>query len=258
MVLRTKLLVFIVCLIVFIGYAENTTQNSFSSKTTSKPTKANSKTTRQPFLNITKSLKTLKITKKVKENRNKVFISWVKQNNKSYSDYIKTKDEAAQDFWINYNNIKIHNLRSNETYQRDLQEHSDLNFEEIKEYRMGINMDLFKKDAVPLPNLPNNYRKGDVNYTDLFPPAKDQGYCGACWAFSAVSILEYISRKNNGSDILSEQCLVDCDTGDGGCEGKLINLLKIEGLHWGMNGYGLMARNKKNHCGIASYAIVVC
>lgn len=30
------------------------------------------------------------------------------------------------------------------------------------------------------------------------------------------------------------------------------------GSSWGMNGYGLIARNKNNHCGIALYAIFPC
>jgi len=53
---------------------------------------------------------------------------------------------------------------------------------------------------------------------------KDQGDCGSCWAFSAVQTVEsaYL-LKNNGTDagsfLLSEQEVVSCDTGDGGCNG---------------------------------------
>jgi len=53
---------------------------------------------------------------------------------------------------------------------------------------------------------------------------KDQGDCGSCWAFSAVQSVEsaYLLRHNGtdaGSFLLSEQEVVSCDDGDGGCNG---------------------------------------
>ncbi|KAL7030849.1 hypothetical protein ACKWTF_006808 [Chironomus riparius] len=215
MFLRIGLLTFII-LVLFINYAENARSKLSTTKTTRRVNRSTSKTTIKP----TKIIKTTsKPTKRVKHTRDKEFNSWAKHYNKSYDDYLKSESEAAQDFWTNYNEIKIHNLKSNESYLRNLQAHSDLTFDEKKEFRMGLKKELFNQKVVPLPNFPRNSRKSQVNYTDLFPPVKDQGYCGACWAFTSVSLLEYISRKNNGSDFYSEQCLIDCDMGDGGCEG---------------------------------------
>ncbi len=49
---------------------------------------------------------------------------------------------------------------------------------------------------------------------------KNQGSCGSCWAFSAVSALEsaYFIKYGN-LKIFSEQELVSCDKKDGGCNG---------------------------------------
>jgi cathepsin L len=51
---------------------------------------------------------------------------------------------------------------------------------------------------------------------------KDQGQCGSCWAFSAISAQEsqyYITAKS--LQVLSEQNLVDCVTSCSGCNGGM-------------------------------------
>ena len=54
-------------------------------------------------------------------------------------------------------------------------------------------------------------------------PVKDQGDCGAFWAFSATGAMEggqFIYRHESVS--VSEQELIDCDTEDNGCGGGLM------------------------------------
>jgi C1A family cysteine protease len=57
---------------------------------------------------------------------------------------------------------------------------------------------------------------------DWMTPIRDQGNCGACWAFNALGIVEpriNLNLKDSGYDIdLSEQDLISC-SGAGGCEG---------------------------------------
>ena len=68
----------------------------------------------------------------------------------------------------------------------------------------------------PLPASVDWRQEGVVN------PIKDQGQCGSCWAFSAVTALESIGKiKKSTLYSLSEQQLVDCSTDQGnmGCNG---------------------------------------
>lgn len=54
------------------------------------------------------------------------------------------------------------------------------------------------------------------------PSVRDQGECGACWAFGTVGVLEMAIRIKDGVlKDLSEQYLVSCNTEDWSCAGGL-------------------------------------
>jgi len=53
-------------------------------------------------------------------------------------------------------------------------------------------------------------------------PIKDQGFCGSCWAFSAVEAIEsfgFLAGKFDNITKLSTQQVCSCDKKDGGCDG---------------------------------------
>jgi C1A family cysteine protease len=55
---------------------------------------------------------------------------------------------------------------------------------------------------------------------------KDQGQCGSCWAFATTGVLESTNLVvRGGTELLSEQELVDCSRGYGnqGCNGGWMN-----------------------------------
>jgi len=60
-----------------------------------------------------------------------------------------------------------------------------------------------------------------VDWTGKYTtPVKNQGYCGSCWAFSAVSQIESDSMRTLGySTLLSPEQVTQCDTKSKGCNG---------------------------------------
>ncbi|KAI9552851.1 hypothetical protein GHT06_020734 [Daphnia sinensis] len=55
------------------------------------------------------------------------------------------------------------------------------------------------------------------------PAVKDQGACGSCWAFGAVTPVEFAQCLIDGTPVrLSEQQVVDCDPTNYGCDVKVI------------------------------------
>nr|CAD7257066.1 unnamed protein product [Timema shepardi] len=77
--------------------------------------------------------------------------------------------------------------------------------------------------------LPTNFDWRDYGYVT---PVRDQGDCGACWAFSAMSVLEsHILKKNRPVNHLSEQWLIDCSDMNcsGGWMGSAYDFMKQKG-----------------------------
>lgn len=72
------------------------------------------------------------------------------------------------------------------------------------------------------------------NWADLgmVTPAKDQGYCGSCWAFCVVGVLESKILIAGGSSYdISEEQQVACDTDNFGCCGGYLDTLRFWETH---------------------------
>jgi len=144
-------------------------------------------------------------------------------------------------FAANMVRIIRHN-EGNSTYTLGINEFTDVTPEEFKAQRLGFKrpeklwgdfpaIDERTHLDIVAPSSVDWVSKGAVT------PIKDQGQCGACWAFSTTGALEgaaYIS--SNGVLVsLSEQQLIDCDSTElnEGCSGGSMEAaFQYSQSHW--------------------------
>jgi C1A family cysteine protease len=133
-------------------------------------------------------------------------------------------------FRNNLERIREHN-RGNHSWTMGVNAFTDLTTEEFRMRYLGFNLgkssntipritDYSLKNVRDLPKEVDWRKKGVVN------PVKDQGQCGSCWAFSAISSIESNNAIKTGKLYsLSEQQLVDCSGsyGNQGCNGGLMD-----------------------------------
>lgn len=73
-----------------------------------------------------------------------------------------------------------------------------------------------------IENLPRNFDWRDVQGVDYVSPVRDQGFCGSCYSFASMAILESrlrIVTKNQRQDIFSPQDAMTCTNLAQGCGG---------------------------------------
>ena len=161
----------------------------------------------------------------VYSNSEGFFRDFIQKYNKEYS----SKEERAKRFEIfveNFEYIKEHNSRNGTTYTLGINHLADLRHDEL-----GLNLkvgpskcDKFNTEYT-YQSLPSSIDWRDKN---AVTPVKDQGQCGSCWSFSATGAMEGSWSIATGKLLsLSEQQLVDCDSGFGtgnhGCNGGLMD-----------------------------------
>jgi len=151
-----------------------------------------------------------------------------------FVDFINRFDKvySANEFFTRYNTYKYwvdfvreHNS-GNSTWTAGINQFSDLTPEQFAAtYLSGLPAG--STSRVPSIVIGNDESSDDEPSNDVdwrskgaVSPAKNQGQCGACWAFSATGAIEgwWVARRNQSLVSLSEQQLVDC-THSSGCQG---------------------------------------
>jgi len=152
------------------------------------------------------------------------FSDWTITHNKQYAT-----SELATRFgaWnSNYAYVQEHNSK-NLSWTLEMNKFADLTSEEFSSLYLGFNYDQAQKEernedhsllqeGLEAPTTLDWRTKGAVS------SIKNQGSCGACWAFAVCSSMEslYYLKKKSLPD-LSEQQLVDCSSryGNQACNG---------------------------------------
>ena len=183
---------------------------------------------------ITTSTGVVKFSKNDEAEQWELFYDFQERFSKKY-DNVREVEERFQIFKTNVLDIIEHNLKSNETYTKGINQFTDLSADEFKEqYGRGVG------DVSPLrakigsttcssfsgSGAKNAPATVDWRSENAVTPVKDQGQCGSCWSFSASGAMEGAWALSKGQLVsMSEQELVDCaglKYGSMGCNGGLM------------------------------------
>ncbi|KAI9119994.1 hypothetical protein K1719_008963 [Acacia pycnantha] len=153
---------------------------------------------------------------------------WMVQYGRVYKDP-QEKEKRFNIFKQNVEYIEGFNTVGTKPYKLGLNQFTDLTNEEFtasrNKFKGHMCSSITRTPSFKYANVTDVPSSVDWRQQGAVTPIKNQGECGCCWAFSAVAATEGITKLSTGKLIsLSEQELVDCDTGvDQGCEGGLMD-----------------------------------
>jgi len=158
-----------------------------------------------------------------KADEKELFKAYISKHGKNYTH---DSDEGAKRF-THFNRsrhyvlnrskeIKYYTLKMNHLSDKSPEEYKALLG--LKHPKTGKNK--LRKNANKLRQTLGNVTFPQINWTNLFLPARNQDPCGSRWAFSSTAVMEAYYFKNGGTQqYFSPQQLLNCDTGDSGCNG---------------------------------------
>ncbi|AGR56811.1 cathepsin [Hemileuca sp. nucleopolyhedrovirus] len=166
------------------------------------------------------------------------FETFITNYNKMYRD----DSERHRRYSIFLNNLEEINKKNklNNSAIYKVNKFSDLSKSEIISKYTGLSKPILRQNFCKTILLNQPSSKGPLNFDwrsqNKVTSIKNQGACGACWAFATVGSIEsQYAIRNNVLINLSEQELIDCDRVDMGCEGGLLhtafeNIIELGGL----------------------------
>ncbi|AAK85675.1 V-CATH [Epiphyas postvittana nucleopolyhedrovirus] len=153
------------------------------------------------------------------------FEEFVRQYNKQYdSEYEKLRRYKI--FQHNLNDIITKNRNDTAVYK--INKFSDLSKDETIAKYTGLSLPLHTQNFCEVVVLDRPPGKGPLEFDwrrfNKITSVKNQGMCGACWAFATLASLEsQFAIAHDRLINLSEQQMIDCDSVDVGCEGGLLH-----------------------------------
>nr|WUR10827.1 viral cathepsin [Calliteara abietis nucleopolyhedrovirus] len=154
------------------------------------------------------------------------FENFVANYNRMYNDTLE-KNRRFNIFQHNLEEINSRN-RLNDSAVYGINKFSDLSKSEIISKYTGLNMPQQIANFCKIILLDQPPSKGplqfDWRHQNKVTSVKNQGACGACWAFATLASIEsQLAIRDNSLIDLSEQQLIDCDVVDMGCDGGLLH-----------------------------------